>query len=64
MLPSSLESLPTHRIRRLEGNGRVGCEIAGDAHTTRWWFTPGRNGAEIEVETATGTTARHLVWAD
>ena len=38
------------RVRLLESGKRVGCEIVGPNRTTRWWFEPGYDGAEIEVE--------------
>jgi hypothetical protein len=38
------------RVRLLESGKRVGCEIVGPNRTTRWWFEPGHDGAEIEVE--------------
>ena len=49
MLPSLGGSKSPHQVRLLEAGARVGCEIVGPNRTTRWWFTPGRNGAEIEV---------------
>jgi VanZ family protein len=48
LLPS-IAGQPAHRVRLLEAEGRVGCEIVGPKRTTRWWFHPGRNLAEIEV---------------
>lgn len=56
LLPSSLTSSPTHRVRRLEEAGRFGCEITGPSRTTRWWFEPGRNGVDIEVITGIEST--------
>lgn len=49
LLPGAASALPPHRVRLLESNGRVGCEVAGPRRTTQWWFTPGKNGAEIKV---------------
>jgi len=49
MLPSRPGEKPPHRVRLLESGAQVGCEITGPKRTTRWRFTPGRNGAEIEV---------------
>jgi VanZ family protein len=49
MLPSLAGSKSPHQVRRLEAGSRVGCEIVGPNRTTRWWFTPDRNGVEIEV---------------
>ena len=37
----------------LESGNRVSCEIVGPKRTTRWWFEPGRNGAEIGCNTET-----------
>jgi hypothetical protein len=62
MLPSSLTSSPTHQIRLLEEADRLGCEIAGPKRTTRWWFSPGRNGLDIEVISLDGEMTRHPVW--
>lgn len=49
LLPSTLTARPQHRVSLLESGTRVGCEIVGPTRTTRWWFEPGRNGAEIEI---------------
>ncbi|HEX7272006.1 MAG TPA: hypothetical protein VF420_07645, partial [Casimicrobiaceae bacterium] len=38
-----------HKVRLLQSGNRVGCEVVGPNRTTRWWFEPGRNRAEIEV---------------
>jgi Heparinase II/III-like protein/Domain of unknown function (DUF4962) len=50
LLPHAGNAPPAHRVRLLESGKRVGCEIVGPNHTTRWWFEPGHDGAEIEVE--------------
>jgi hypothetical protein len=52
---------PAHRIRLLESDERIGCEIAGPERTTRWWFERGRNAAEIEVVGAGGSISRYRV---
>jgi hypothetical protein len=57
LLPTSGGEAP-HRVRLLEDGGRVGCEVAGPKRTTRWWFEPGRNRAEVEV-LAGGETRRY-----
>jgi hypothetical protein len=62
MLPSSQTSSPTHHIRLLEEADRLGCEIAGPKRTTRWWFSPGRNGLDVEVISPDGEMTRHPVW--
>ena len=49
LLPVAGAAHPAHRVRLLESGNRVGCEIVGPNRTTRWWFEPGRNEAEIEV---------------
>jgi VanZ family protein len=49
LLPVAGDAPPVHRVRLLEEGKRVGCEIIGPHRTTRWWFEPGRNDAEIEV---------------
>jgi hypothetical protein len=59
MLPSSLSSAPVHQIRLLKETGRVGCEIIGPQRTTRWWFSPGRNGVDIEVISRNGKHSRY-----
>jgi VanZ family protein len=56
MLPSAFGTTPAHRVRLLESGDRVGCEIAGPNRTTRWWFTPGRNGVQVQVTEGTRTT--------
>ena len=60
LLPTALGARPAHRVRLIESGKRVGCEIVGPNRTTRWWFEPGRNGAEVEV-TAGGDTRRYRV---
>ena len=62
MLPSSLTSQPKHKIRLLEDGERVGCEITGPERITRWWFTPGRMGLDIEILTPGKKNIRHAVW--
>ena len=63
MLPSSLISSPTHQIRLLEETDRLGCEIVGPKRTTRWWFSPRHNGADIEVISPGGERNRYPVWS-
>jgi VanZ family protein len=63
MLPTQTPS-PPHRIRLLEEEDALGCEIAGPQRTTRWWFTPGRNGLEVEVVSAGGGRNRYTVWPE
>lgn len=60
LLPTVLGERPAHRVRLLESGNRVGCEIVGPKRTTRWWFEPGRNGAEIET-LVEGESRRHQV---
>ena len=62
MLPSSLTARPEHQIRLLEDDGRVGCEIAGPERTTRWWFSPGRNGLDIEILAPGKESSMHAIW--
>ena len=52
LLPSAFDAVPTHRIRLLESENKVGCEIIGPKRTTRWWFEPGRDEVEITVASA------------
>ncbi len=54
LLPTPRGVTPPHRVRLLEADGRVGCEIVGPKRTTHWWFTPGRNGVEVRVSTSDG----------
>jgi len=61
LLPSALGARPVHRVRLIESGKRVGCEIVGPNRTTRWWFDPGRNGAELEVLAAGGEEHRYRV---
>jgi len=49
LLPTAGAVHSVHRVRLLESGKRLGCEIVGPNRTTRWWFEPGRNDAEIEV---------------
>ncbi len=51
---------PLHRVRRLEGDDRVGVEITGPRRTSRWWFVPGRHQVEIEVEDQAGVHHHQL----
>jgi hypothetical protein len=57
LLPVAGDAHAVHRVKLLESGKRVGCEIVGPNRTTRWWFEPGRNGAEIEV--SSGSDAHH-----
>ena len=57
LLPIAGGAHAVHRVKLLESGKRVGCEIVGPNRTTRWWFEPGRNGAEIEV--SSGPDAHH-----
>jgi hypothetical protein len=63
MLPSSLTSSPAHQVRLLEETDRLGCEIAGPKRTTRWWFSPGRNGLDVEVISPSGASTTYPVWS-
>ena len=49
LLPVANNVHPLHKVRLLQSGNRVGCEVVGPNRTTRWWFEPGRNRAEIEV---------------
>ena len=59
LLPTAGNAHPIHRVRLLESGNRVGCEIVGPSRTTRWWFEPGRNEAQIDI--ASGPDAHHYV---
>jgi hypothetical protein len=48
LIPSAGEQRP-HKVRLLESESRVGCEITGPTRTTRWWFDRERNAAEVEI---------------
>lgn len=54
MLPGPFAYKPSHTVTRLAANGRTGCEIVGPRRTTRWWFTPGANGVEVEIDAPGG----------
>jgi hypothetical protein len=56
MLPTLGDRKPAHAVRLLESAGQVGCEIVGPNRTTRWWFTPGRSGAQVQVIEGSRTT--------
>lgn len=60
MLPTS-GAAATHRVRLLESEHRVGCEIAGPTRTTRWWFERERNAAEIEIVEGEVQVRRHSI---
>jgi hypothetical protein len=49
LLPTLGDERPSHRVRLLEDNDRVGCEIAGPKHTTRWWFDKQHEGPLVEI---------------
>jgi hypothetical protein len=51
LLPSTGERAP-HKVRLLESDKRVGCEVSGHERTTRWWFDRSRNVAEVEIVAA------------
>ena len=63
MLPSSLTSSPTHQVRLLEEKDMLGCEIVGPKRTTRWWFSPGRKGLDVEVIHPSGESSRYPIWS-
>ncbi|HRP76561.1 MAG TPA: VanZ family protein [Rhodocyclaceae bacterium] len=58
LLPTRRGEIPLHQVRLLRSDTEIGCEIAGPKRTTRWWFTPGRKGARVEVE-RDGVTRLH-----
>jgi VanZ family protein len=60
MLPSALQTQPTHRVRLIESEGKVGCEVIGPNRTTRWWFSPEGAAVRIEVISASGTSTHDL----
>jgi hypothetical protein len=60
LLPSGADAHRTHRVRLLESGKRVGCEIVGSSRTTRWWFEPGRNEADIEVASGPDAHRYHV----
>jgi hypothetical protein len=49
MLPTSYGELPTHRVRLIEDDGRVGAEVVGPRRTVRYWFRPGTLAAQVQV---------------
>jgi len=55
MLPALANAMTTHRVTAIEQGGRYGCQIVGPHRTTRWWFTPGRNGVDVEITTPAGS---------
>jgi len=55
LLPSAGDARPAHRVRLLESGSRVGCEIIGANRTTRWWFEPGLNEAQIDIVSGSDT---------
>jgi len=63
MLPSSLTSSPTHQVRLVEEKDMLGCEIVGPKRTTRWWFSPGRKGLDVEVIHPSGDSSRYPIWS-
>jgi hypothetical protein len=54
MLPGALGDRPSHLVRLIEGEGRVGCEVVGPRRTTRWLFSPTADAVRIEVAGAAG----------
>ncbi|MHB1374732.1 MAG: DUF4962 domain-containing protein, partial [Thauera sp.] len=60
MFPTAANAEPSARVTRLEDGARVGAEIAGPQRTTRWWFTPGKLGATIEVVTNADSRTHRL----
>jgi hypothetical protein len=49
LLPASYQSEPKHKIRLMEEDSRIGCEIRGLGRTTRWWFDKNHNGPIVET---------------
>lgn len=64
LLPRAGNASPAPRVRLLESGNRVGCEIVGLNRTTRWWFEPGRNAAEIEVVGESDRAGYHVSAAE
>jgi len=60
MLPSKIGEAPAHKIRALRSGDLIGCEIAGPARTSRWWFRPGQIGVTVEITDVTGTRSYPL----
>ena len=55
LLPSLANDKPTHTVKLLKEPGRIGCEITGPVHTTRWWFDDVHDGPQVEIVTDDGT---------
>jgi len=49
LIPQLWGERDRHRVRLLESDGLVGCEISTPTRTTRWWFEEGRNGVRVEI---------------
>jgi hypothetical protein len=64
MLPTNRSSLPTHQIRLMEEAGRIGCEITGPKRTTRWWFSPGHKGFDVEIISPSRSSTIYPVWPE
>jgi hypothetical protein len=48
MLPSALGKQPMHRVKLIDSEGNIGCEVVGLNRTTRWWWS--REGQMLRVE--------------
>jgi hypothetical protein len=49
LIPRLLGEAGRLRVRLLESEGIVGCEISSPTRTTRWWFEDSRNGVRVEI---------------
>ncbi len=49
MFPRLAHETVDHTLTRLQDNGRIGVQMDGAGRSTKWWFTPGRLGVEVEV---------------
>jgi hypothetical protein len=64
LLPHKTPGVPPPRVRLLEEDSRIGCEIVSPDKTTRWWFDSSHHGPIVEVSPGDGRQRVHDVRID
>jgi hypothetical protein len=64
LLPHKTAGVPPPRVRLLEDDSRIGCEIVYPDKTTRWWFDSSHHGPIVEVSPGDGRQRVHDVRID
>jgi hypothetical protein len=60
LLPALPAHPASHRVRAIEAEGQVGCEVSGPTRTTRWLFSPDASKVRVEVDRGSGSEVHEL----